>query len=348
MPNMSNTVSAFDLPGAVKIARRVQYPSTPPTVINPACLNHLETLRQSPIFDRTAATLPPAVAVRLENAVVFGNGSVMTEDGRLVAETLRLGDNAPPDPPTLTIEQPLALLRKPGDSNYGHWLVECLPRVTEFKRAFPAADLVFGAPVGPDNMRLTRRDSLAWYGVNDGDWINVNAQPTRVRELFLVSNNSIHSHTHDFDGLLGLAALAKRYCPTASGLPRIYVKRPEGSRRRLLNEADVLDVMALHGFRVVSPETMSLREQVEAFSGATVVVGVSGAALTNTIFCHPRTKVLTLMPNRGEEYFFWDVANIAGLDFSIMFGEMSGKELGCHSDFSVDVGLLDDWLASAL
>lgn len=346
---MRKIISVFDLQGAFELKHRVRYPSSPPSIINPECLSHLLAVRQSKIFDRTSAELSHAVAVRLKNAVVFENGAVMTADGQLLLETLRTPhQDPPPSEPSVVLDRPVALLRKPGDSNYGHWLVECLPRITEFRKMFPEETMAFGVAAGPSSMLQTRLDSLSWYGVGEGSWTTLNASPTRVTELFLISSNSIHSHTHDFEGLRTLATLARRKAQTVGDSHRVYVRRPAGGRRKLLNEHEVLDVMSMHGFRVVEPETMSVIEQVRLFAGAKIVVGVSGAALTNTLFCNPGTKVLTMMPNRGEEYFFWDIANIAELDFSIMFGEISGENLGCHSDFSVDTNILDRWLTSIL
>jgi hypothetical protein len=348
MTDSSGVVSAFDLPGAREIERRLRYPSIPPVVVNPERLSKPETVRQEVVFSRSHGTLPPAVAVQLDNAVVFGNGSVMTEDGRLVTETLRPGDYSMPDEPADTIERTVALLRKPGDVNYGHWLIECLPRISEFRRMFPSSDMSFGFSAGPSGMRQVREDSLAWCRIEGSQLAPLNALPTRVSKLLLISGNSIHSHTHDFDGLLGLAALAKRVPSTDSGHRRIYVKRPEGSRRRMFNEPEVIEVLERNGFDVVSPETLSVNDQVALFSNAKMVVGVSGAALANILFCPPRTRVLTLMPNRGEEYFFWDVASIAALDFNILFGELAGEEMGCHSDFVLDLATLESCLASSL
>lgn len=348
MTDRKDIISAFDLPGARKLNRRSSYPSFPPSIVNSETLSKAEAGRQELVFSRRVAILPDAVVVRLKNAVVFGNGCVMTEDGHLVSETMRDFGQPMPSPPSRIIDRTVALLRKPGDANYGHWLIECVPRIFEYRKMFPSLDMGFGISAGPANMKQIRRDSLSWCGVGEDEQVNLNADPALIHDLLLVSGNSIHSHTHDFDGLLSLATLAKTKGSHGTGLSRLYVKRPEGSRRRVLNEDAVLDVLGLYGFCVVAPETMSANEQVELFSGAGVVIGVSGAALTNTIFCNPRTKVLTLMPNRGEEYFFWDIANVAGLEFSIMFGVMNGEDLGCHSDFSIDTAVLKKWLDTAL
>lgn len=48
------------------------------------------------------------------------------------------------------------------------------------------------------------------------------------------------------------------------------------------------------GFHVVSPEQHSLQEQISIFRGAQVIVGASGAAWANLIFCQEKTSVLSL------------------------------------------------------
>lgn len=75
-----------------------------------------------------------------------------------------------------------------------------------------------------------------------------------------------------------------------------------------------------------------------------MIAGVSGAALTNIIWAPPGTPVLSMLPNVGHEFFFWDLANIFGLKFSFIFGDARNPEMGGHSDFEVDSDLFTAWI----
>ncbi len=89
---------------------------------------------------------------------------------------------------------------------------------------------------------------------------------------------------------------------------RIFLARAHG--RRSYNQDELLAIAGQHGFRAVYPEKLTFREQVELFTGAAFVVGPSGAAFANTLFCQPGTRLLSwLVPQyRG----FCSFANIAG------------------------------------
>jgi capsular polysaccharide biosynthesis protein len=63
------------------------------------------------------------------------------------------------------------------------------------------------------------------------------------------------------------------------------------TRRRLANEAEVEACLSRYGFETCLPETLSLREQVELFGEAKVVVSTHGAAFLNALFS-PKGLVL--------------------------------------------------------
>lgn len=75
-----------------------------------------------------------------------------------------------------------------------------------------------------------------------------------------------------------------------------------------------------------------------------MITGVSGAALTNIIWARAGTPVLSMLPNVGHEFFFWDLANIFDLSFSFAFGSAKNPEFLGHSDFEVDPDLFEGWI----
>jgi capsular polysaccharide biosynthesis protein len=90
---------------------------------------------------------------------------------------------------------------------------------------------------------------------------------------------------------------------------------------------------------------MSFAEQIRVFNEAEFIAGVSGAALTNSIWCEPGTTVLSLAPANGAEFFFWDLSNICGHRFITLFGAVDGLDKGVHSDFGIDLKLLEEVLS---
>lgn len=291
--------------------------------------------RHQRVYGRTHAVLPPAEALRLRNAIVFGKGFIRDASGELLRFSLRRPNHQPdvPNEVTKTIAgQTVALLRKPGDSNYGHWLVEILPRVLELRATFPDADLKFGVPSGPINMRTTRNYTLGFLGVTPDQIIPLAGHATLVEDLVLVTSNSIHNHTHHHEGVNAVAELGRRAAATGRGPKRLFVRRVS-RKRLLLNENELAAIAEDWGFTVISPEKLSAKQQIEAFADAQIIVGATGAAMTNAMWAAPGCHVACLTPNTGSDHFFFDLSTIRGQRHATIFGQSVGE--GVHADFHV-------------
>jgi len=97
---------------------------------------------------------------------------------------------------------------------------------------------------------------------------------------------------------------------------KLYVSRGGTARRRIDNETEVEAALRGAGFETVRPETLSVLEQVRLFSQASHVIGSSGAALTNTLFCPPGARVVVLQNRHlvegGGDLYFDALATACG------------------------------------
>lgn len=334
-----------DIACVTPLERRSRYPSRPPALSNMQDVAQDWRRKTENVLFRTEAVLNDAFLVDIRDATVLENGFVFTRDGKAITESLRGADQTVdlPAAPADAVADFSVLLRKPGDSNFGHWLIELCPRIIEFQKAFPDGTWRVAVPGHPLALRDLRRETLGWLGIPEERIIWLSGTPTTFARLAFISSNSIHSHTHDADGVLAVRAHALRAIPRAPGRRRLYVARPETARRLLLNEADITAALRADGFEIVRPEHLSIREQVELFSNAEAIAGISGAALTNILFAPEDCKILSLMPNYGFEFFFWDIANIIGQDFSYIVGEAEAPDQLGHSNFKVDLKYIEEW-----
>ena len=85
--------------------------------------------------------------------------------------------------------------------------------------------------------------------------------------------------------------------------PMLYVNRPRGNWRCVANEEEVLSWAEQRGFRVLSPESLSLAEQVRLFASSRALVGMHGAGLTNLLFA-PRAAFVELIGSYGGGDYF--------------------------------------------
>ena len=326
--------------------KRGEYISPAPAYANLSDVVPRWRSEQENILYRGHASLPQAHLIEVSNAILFANGRIMTAGGSVIMETLHNGklDEEPNLEPLRQEDRLTMVLRKPGDSNYGHWLLEICPRVREFQEHYPENDWMVAISPGPANLMNIMVECLANAGVSPDRIMRFEGSPTRFRRLAFITSNSIHSHTHDPGAVAFMRRILK--VPAANkGFKRLFVAREQGIRRHLLNEEAVAAALHEAGFETVYPERLSLAEQVATFSKASVVVGVCGAALTNLMFAPRDCKTLCLQPNHGHEFFFWDIANILGQPFSFLFGDASDPVKAGHSDFSVDINLLNAWLS---
>ena len=120
---------------------------------------------------------------------------------------------------------------------------------------------------------------------------------------------------------------------------RLFLSRKH-CRKRRCNEEDLLPILEKYGFRTVFPETMTVREQAELFNSAEHIIGASGAAFSNLVFCRRNTGVLIL--ESWSSTCFSALGAAARLKMCYINGEkVSG---GQHSDFVVDPGQLAGYL----
>ena len=89
---------------------------------------------------------------------------------------------------------------------------------------------------------------------------------------------------------------------------KLFISRKKASLSRILNENEVESLFEKNGYRVICTENLTFREQVALFSEASCIVGASGAAMTNLVYCNPGTVFGCIIP---EKYNFCIYSTIA-------------------------------------
>jgi hypothetical protein len=84
---------------------------------------------------------------------------------------------------------------------------------------------------------------------------------------------------------------------------KLYVTRRNAKVRRLINEDEVASYLRSKGFEVVALEERPLREQVQLFAEASVVVAQHGAGLVNLLFSQD-VRVLEVCSDQDRQIYF--------------------------------------------
>ena len=254
--------------------------------------------------------------------------------------------------PILQRDERIVVLGAQSHGNYSHWLVESLARVLLF------------APLDDGSRRyltppLTdwQRETLELVGLDAARILELDCpQLLRFPEAIAVSRAITSLASLIPRAVAALAGLAEAHAPRVGHRRRrrIYSSRAQANMRHVSNEAELVELLERHGFEVLYPETLTVREQIECFAEAEAVLAVHGSGLTNIVFCDPGTQVIELQPealNYGGVAFVWNLAAIRGQPFvQVVCPLTPGMEDVAHGhrDLTVDTDRLDQLLRRVL
>jgi Glycosyltransferase 61 len=250
----------------------------------------------------------------------------------------------------------VVVLGAQANRNYSHWLVESVIRALLFK-PFDDGSILYLCP----RLEDWQREALVLAGVPAERILTIpRRRLVRFPEVLAVSRGMSRIPELIPDAVSKLAELVRSipHGDRGADIPacprRLFVSRSLVKQRHMSNEAELLPVLARHGFETVHPQTLSLSEQIELFANAEVVVGSWGSGLTNLIFSPPGTIVLELQPEDvdfGGNAFVWNLASIRGQRFAQVVcpitAGMRHLPLG-ERDMTVDVREIDALLGQLL
>jgi capsular polysaccharide biosynthesis protein len=292
--------------------------------------------------------------LELRNATVYNfpgcHGLFQLEDGRVVvpsaghfnqnARTLvrQYGDHCYIDPtyeqiserePQLLAGRYLLPFRE-ADTYYFHFMTETLQSIHDWLRddsvqmLLPSCKSFFG--------RMPRdilHQALAALGAEAAPITWLDHGVYRVENLIV--RGSWFPGRFDY-----LEKMLRRLrVPAASANEKIiYISRANAAQRRIANEPALLGAIAdvFPSCEVVEPERLNLAAQASLFNSARVVIGPSGGAFTNLLFCRPGTIVVAICP--ADAGAIWQqVCHLRGLRYFVYFGT--------HGDRSSDAFEVD-------
>lgn len=302
----------------------------------------------------TTTILAAHVVVLPRARVIGANGLVITEEDRVVKETLgSFRGSDVPHPIFSSIRLPsvhhyqgrFAVVGYNYAHGYYHWMLEVLPRFEILRRSKVAFDGVYMSPL------ITRfqREALDAIGFDPQCAVWSDAKTHIKADSLIVPSlpgapGQIPRWVADY--------LRNLFLPNSAVAQdqRLLISRRKAARRRILNEEAVFVALQPLGFREVILEDFSLQEQARLFASAQCIVATHGAALTNLVFCSPGARVVELFAPTRYYNNFQVLSHLMGLQYQGLLTSLKGvsRTEARKQDLLVDVGNLSSYVESAL
>lgn len=309
--------------------------------------------------------VPPTLLLESRDIRLAGNALYTVEAGRpqVLFETTRPQERhvAPgPGPEVARWDEAIEgeglvlLLNSGGSFNYGHWLIDDVPRlraVAMLRARHPGVPITV-ALVGyvPHVDAARMRSAALVLGDMRGITLRVldRTRTYRFARLHHTTPCGLPNDRKSPDALRALAGrVRRRTLPprlwrrlTRLGRApgrRLFVDRHPSRGRALAGREALLAVLARHGFEGLDPEALSPRQQAIRFADARIVVGIAGAGMANTVFCAPGTPVIHLVPEGWQDPFYWEIAVACGLTYHAVFGPRVASDAPDFlQDFTID------------
>lgn len=246
-----------------------------------------------------------------------------------------------------------------GVINYYHWLIEILPKiefVLENRHLFETHKIIL--PIHVKNIKSFWESFLVFYSGNIENLIFIEAgRPYQVDTLLYITNPSnvlfnsrqpeakLDYCYFNFDNLKFIRSTIVNLFGNTNNSPvlklpkKIFLARKDGSVRGY-NQKAVLKILSVYEIVPIYLENYSLHDQVVLFQNAELIVGPSGAAWTNLIFCQDGVKAISWLPaNIGEFSVYSTLAKWRGVDLNF-FLTKSNDVSEFHGSYEVDTDTL--------
>ncbi|XGV98164.1 MAG: DUF563 domain-containing protein [Leptolyngbya sp. BL-A-14] len=199
-------------------------------------------------------------------------------------------------------------------TNYGHFLLDALPRLHLFQEAgFSLKDvdkIYCPLPKSSGSRKLLEKLGvpvekciLSAFSNYEGIQANVLIAPS-----FPGLKRNYPEWVANF-----LRTLVNQPLPSQNR--RLYITRGTGSRKPI-NENELIDVLSKYSFEIYDPSQQT--DSQNNFAEAAVIVGAHGAGLSDLVFCQPGTKVLELIPSDHVFTYYFSISEAAKLQYGCL------------------------------
>ena len=235
--------------------------------------------------------------------------------------------------------------------NYGHWMIDALARIFLIERNHSLDDIdYFLVPILKYDFQM---DSLVACGIPEEKVLQIDTLQCNSFEnlLCVTAPREVSSGVCPAWAIEGYRNRLLNKSNTGKMPTRLYISRKDASSRNFTNEPQLIELLESYGFQSVELSKFNFAEKVSLFANAECVVGLTGAGLTNLMFCPEGASVLELMPGSNVNYLYTSIYGRLNLNYeSLIFhtGDLLSKINKYQGNLFLEPAVLEASLNSLL
>ncbi len=213
----------------------------------------------------------------------------------------------------------------PGIENYGHWLLDIIPKLIITKRYKNLNS--FDAFLFPNINKEFQKTTFDYFDIPKEKLID----GSKIRHLY-ADKFTIPAHPYwelDHHQLTTVSNVDKNILLKIQDIflsknknneknsKKIFIDRSDSkfNHNKLSNNDEVCIHLKELGFEIVQLTKLSFEEQIKIFNSAQIVVANHGAGLTNIIFCKTNTQIVEIESPNFKCDVFGNISNYLNLNY---------------------------------
>lgn len=232
-----------------------------------------------------------------------------------------------------------------GSWNWFHFLIEILPKLLLVQpkntKVLLVNDIVNEIPSMHRLLEVMNKDNF------EIKYLSRN-KTYQVKKLYYI-NDFNHTQFNRFDNIIKaegtyynvemikmLSDKILSQIKPISNLPTHFFLFRKNTHRVSKNQDEIADYLKTKGFSLVCMEELTVEEQISYFKNAKFIIGITGAAWANIIFCRNSPKSICFVPEKAKDsYVYSSLAETFSVDF---FEQAYYTAHNFHSsDFFIDL-----------
>ncbi|MDD4803554.1 MAG: glycosyltransferase 61 family protein [Candidatus Paceibacterota bacterium] len=174
--------------------------------------------------------------------------------------------------------------------HWGHFLLESLSRLWFYYKntELPIAFIYI------DNKKPTEQflEAFELLGIPKDKIIFID-EPTQFDEVIVPEVSFILSHCAHNSFLIPFEKMAENIEPEK--FTKIYISRTKWKQNQNLIGEEIFEkIFSENGYKIIYPETLSVREQISYIKGADYIAGFIGSGIHNSVFAKSGTNIIIL------------------------------------------------------